>query len=275
MASRRRSSLVALEKISPNRTSPRTNAICRLTPHCVGGNLTPEAILGLSNFQKYDPNNGASCTYAIGSTGRTVLGVPETDRPWTTGSGKNDHQAITFEIANNGGAPDWRMSDAALNAWVNLAVEVARFYGFKKVSYMDKPSHIPRGEAATEAWIKTWAPSDAMIITLHRWYGNKECPGNYFVGKLPELVKRINATLAGAETSVPTPVAAKSSLVRVAVSALNVRKGPGTNYPVVKVLRNDPNTYTIVEEATGIGAAKWGKLKSGIGWIALNHTKPV
>ena len=29
--------------------------------------------------------------------------------------------------------------------------------------------------------------------------------------------------------------------------------------------------YTIVEERTGTGSAKgWGKLKSGVGWIALD-----
>ena len=31
--------------------------------------------------------------------------------------------------------------------------------------------------------------------------------------------------------------------------------------------------YTIVEEKTGIGAVIWGKLKSGVGWIALDDTE--
>ncbi len=56
-------------------------------------------------------------------------------------------------------------------------------------------------------------------------------------------------------------------LVRVSVPALNIRKGPGTNYNIAGVIR-DKGTYTITDEKEG-----WGKLKSGAGWIALKHTK--
>lgn len=31
--------------------------------------------------------------------------------------------------------------------------------------------------------------------------------------------------------------------------------------------------YTIVEEADGPGASKWGRLKSGAGWISLDFVK--
>ena len=30
---------------------------------------------------------------------------------------------------------------------------------------------------------------------------------------------------------------------------------------------------TIVEEASGVGASKWGRLKSGAGWISLDHVQ--
>lgn len=52
---------------------------------------------------------------------------------------------------------------------------------------------------------------------------------------------------------------------------LNIRKGAGTAYPVVGSIK-DKGIYTIVDEASGAGAAKWGKLKSGAGWISLDHT---
>lgn len=32
-----------------------------------------------------------------------------------------------------------------------------------------------------------------------------------------------------------------------------------------------PGVYTIVEESTGAGASKWGKLKSGAGWVSLDY----
>lgn len=55
-------------------------------------------------------------------------------------------------------------------------------------------------------------------------------------------------------------------LVKVTASALNIRKGAGTNNPVVGVIR-DKGTYTIVETKKN-----WGKLKSGAGWICLDYT---
>ena len=59
----------------------------------------------------------------------------------------------------------------------------------------------------------------------------------------------------------------ESFLVKVAVDALNIRKGPGTNYAVAGVIK-DRGVYTIVEKS-----GTWGKLKSGAGWISLKYTK--
>ena len=64
----------------------------------------------------------------------------------------------------------------------------------------------------------------------------------------------------------------KAYTVKVTASALNIRKGPGTNYGTNGVIR-DKGVYTIVGESTGKGATKWGKLKSGAGWISLDYAK--
>ena len=63
--------------------------------------------------------------------------------------------------------------------------------------------------------------------------------------------------------------AATGYKVQVTASALRVRKGPGLNYGVVELIRRG-EVYTIVETKN-----EWGKLKSGKGWIALEHTKKV
>lgn len=60
-------------------------------------------------------------------------------------------------------------------------------------------------------------------------------------------------------------------MVRVKIPDLNIRKGPGTDYARVKYI--PVGVYTIVEEAEGKGASRWGRLKSGIGWIALDYTE--
>ncbi|NMB44729.1 MAG: SH3 domain-containing protein [Clostridiales bacterium] len=58
-------------------------------------------------------------------------------------------------------------------------------------------------------------------------------------------------------------------LVKVTTKGLNIRSGPGTNYDIVDVIR-DQGTYTIVETR-----GEWGKLKSGVGWINLSYTQRV
>jgi hypothetical protein len=76
-----------------------------------------------------------------------------------------------------------------------------------------------------------------------------------------------NATTGGTGATV------KPYLVRVTISDLYIRKGPGTNYGKNGFIK--PGVYTIVAESTGAGAIKWGKLKSGAGWISLDYAKAV
>lgn len=64
----------------------------------------------------------------------------------------------------------------------------------------------------------------------------------------------------------------KPYLIKVTAKSLNIRKGAGTNYAIEGVI-NDFGVYTIVEECNGVGASRWGKLKSGIGWISLDYVK--
>lgn len=59
--------------------------------------------------------------------------------------------------------------------------------------------------------------------------------------------------------------------VRITATDLNIRAGAGTNHPSKGYIK--PGVYTIVEEATSKGATKWGKLKSGAGWISLDFAK--
>lgn len=83
-------------------------------------------------------------------------------------------------------------------------------------------------------------------------------------------------------TQTPTPTPSKpptntfkSYLVRITASnGVNIRKGAGTNNAIVGAIPKG-GAYTIVAESTGQGAKKWGKLKSGAGWIALDYTEKI
>lgn len=70
--------------------------------------------------------------------------------------------------------------------------------------------------------------------------------------------------------SAPVTPTFQAYKVKVTASLLNIRKGAGTNYAICGSIKNK-GVYTIVDEATGKGATKWGKLKSGAGWISLDY----
>ena len=73
-----------------------------------------------------------------------------------------------------------------------------------------------------------------------------------------------------ADISTGSTGTATSYRVRTTADVLNIRKGPGTNYGVAGQIKGK-GIYTIVAEAAGPGATKWGKLKSGAGWISLDY----
>ena len=37
---------------------------------------------------------------------------------------------------------------------------------------------------------------DEMLLTVHRWFANKSCPGDWLVSRLPELADRVTRELA-------------------------------------------------------------------------------
>ena len=70
----------------------------------------------------------------------------------------------------------------------------------------------------------------------------------------------------------------KSYLVRVSIDNLNIRQAPTIHSEAVGFTGKE--TFTIMEEATGIVNAagdksRWGKLKSGRGWICLDYAEKV
>lgn len=70
----------------------------------------------------------------------------------------------------------------------------------------------------------------------------------------------------------------KPYLVKVEVPDLNIRKGPGTDRTKTGKYTGK-GVFTIVEEADGKGASKWGLLKSyqknRDGWISLDYARKI
>lgn len=248
------SSLVSYTKISPFRNSPRNHSIDTISIHCMAGNLSVETCGNL--FCK--DNKNASSNYGIGTDGRIALYVEEQDRSWCTSNAANDNRAITIEVANDGGAPDWHVSDKAMESLIKLVADICKRNNIKELKWQGNKNLI--GQV------------DKQNMTVHRWFAAKACPGDYLYNKHGYIANEVNKILNGqvtppAKPVEPTPAPSASYLVKVTADALNIRKGPGTEYPTNGCIR-DHGVYTIVDTQKN-----WGKLKSGLGWICLDYTQ--
>lgn len=244
------SSLVSYTKISPNRTSPRNHVIDTISIHCAVGQFTAKQLLNLSHFTKYDSKKGSSCNYAVGCDGSIGMGVEEKDRSWCTSSRLNDHRAITIEVASETEHP-YEATDKAYRALINLLVDICKRNNIKELKWKADKSLI--GQA------------DKQNMTVHRWFANKACPGEYLYSRHGQIAKEVNTLLAGKK-----PVYFKPYTVRIAINNLNIRKGPGTNYATTGKYTGK-GVFTIIEESDGKGSKKgWGKLKSNVGWVSLD-----
>lgn len=203
------------------------------------------------------PTRYASANYGIGYDGEIICYVDENDRAYTSSNKANDCQAITIEVANSQNGGNWPISEASWNSLVNLCTDICRRYGFK-LEYDGTPNG---------------------SLTRHNMFAATSCPGPYLQERFPELVEAVNSRLEEQPVPAPTPepetpsdVTETNYLVKVTTDVLNIRKGPGTNYDIAGQIK-DRGVYTIVGESDGKGASKWGKLKSGAGWIALDYTE--
>ena len=246
------SSLVSYTALSPNHSGERTHSIDRITPHCVVGQLSAESICGCFT----SASRKASCNYGIGADGEIALCVEEKNRSWCSSDRDNDQRAVTIECASDKSEP-YTMNSAVYDSLINLCVDICKRNGKSKLLWFgDKDKTL------------SYAPkTDEMVLTVHRWFANKSCPGNWLYERLGDLATRVTNRLGGVVEQTSTKPKTSSYKVKVTVDALNIRKGAGTKFAITGVIR-DRGVYTIVEESDG-----WGKLKSGVGWICLKYTQ--
>ena len=251
------SSLVVYKKLSPNYNA-RNHKIDTISIHCMAGNLSVESCGAL--FAK--SSQAASSNYGIGADGRIALYVEEKNRSWCTSSRSNDHRAVTIEVASDSKAP-YKVTDKAYNALINLCADICKRNGIKKLLWKGDKSLI--GQV------------DKQNMTVHRWFANKSCPGDYLYNLHGKIAEEVNKKLGAVSTTTKTTTtktttsSSKTSFkVKILDNCLNIRKGAGTSYAVVGQIK-DHGVYTIVETKGTVGkSGSWGKLKSGAGWISLN-----
>lgn len=196
------SPLVNYTRISPNSTNQRNQKIDRITIHHMAGNLSIESCgAGFA-----DPKRQASSNYGIGSDGRIGMYVEEANRSWCSGGTKtnngmtgrdNDFRAVTIEVANDGGDPDWHVSDKAIASLIALCADICKRNGIAKLNFT--------GDATGN-------------LTLHNFFAYTLCPGAYLESKIPYIVEQVNKKLGTSNTE---PEA--KTIYRVQVGAYAVK----------------------------------------------------
>ena len=169
------SKLVTYTQLSPHCNKPRCDKIRKITIHHAAGNIT---LQGFSST--FCGTREVSANYGIDSQGRVGMYVEECNRAWTSSSADNDHQAITIEVANDGGAPNWHVSDAALEAAINLCVDICKRNGIAKLNFTgDKNGN----------------------LTMHKYFAATGCPGPYLESKFPYIADEVNKRLGTGSSS--------------------------------------------------------------------------
>lgn len=233
------SDLVSYTKISPNSNNPRNHKIDKITIHHMAGNLSVEGcgeIFAKSSRQ-------ASSNYGVGTDGRVALYVDEANRAWTSSNAANDHRAITIEVANDGGAPDWHVSDKALAATIDLCVDICKRNGIKALNFTgDKTGN----------------------LTMHKYFAYTACPGPYLESKFPYIAEQVNKRLGTSSEPEST------TLYRVQVGAFSVRsnaeamaktlKSAGFDCYIVEdnAKQTDASKKLNTDIAREVIAGKWG-----------------
>ena len=256
------STLVDCKVLSPNHSGKRTKTLCRITPHCVVGQLTAEGIGGCFTSK----SRQASCNYGIGTEGRTVLVVDEVNRSWCSSSNDNDQQAVTIECASDKTAP-YAMNSKVYDKLIKLCADICRRNGKKRLLWL----------GSKEKTLAYSPKSDEMVLTAHRWFANKSCPGDWLYSRYGDLAEQVTRQLGSSGSTIPPSVSAGSSAsgdtvtsfpavpfqVQVIIADLNIRKSPNGEKAGKYTGKG---TFTITEVRNG-----WGKLKSGAGWIWLEN----
>ena len=190
------SPLVSYTKLSPNHSSRRIRPVERITPHCIVGQISVEALGDI-----FSPKaKRASSNYGIGKDGRVGMYVEEANRSWCSNSSDNDQRAVTIECASDA-TPPYAFTDVVYQRLIELCVDICRRNGKKKLLWIED-----KGKA-----LKYNPAPDEMLLTVHRWFSKKSCPGDWMFARMGELAEKVTRELASSSEASSSPTASPGS----------------------------------------------------------------
>lgn len=174
------SQLVDYTYLSPFNSGLRKSSIDRITPHCVVGQCTVESLgywFSLSTTE-------ASSNYGIAKDGKIGMYVEEKNRSWCSSSEENDTRAVTIECASDLSKP-YAMNDLVYESLIDLCVDICKRNGKDKLLWLgDKKKTLSYEPASNE-----------MVITVHRWFADTSCPGDWLYSRLGDLAAKVTSKL--------------------------------------------------------------------------------
>lgn len=215
------SPLATYTRITNNKTTLSSKTINRITIHCFVGQVTAKQ--GVDYFAT--TKNQCSANYVIGYDGSIGCSVNEKDRSWCSSSAANDKQAITIEVASEKTTP-YKVTGKAYAALLNLVEDICRRNGKTKVIWN-----------SNKTIALNYKPADnEVILTVHRWFANKNCPGDYLYNKHSEIASTITSRLNPSAT-----VSKKEEEEEVTQEQFNTMMNNWINEQAKK----DPGTYSV------------------------------
>lgn len=179
------SPMVSYTRLSPNHSGQRTHSIDRITPHCVVGQCSVET-LGEVFAQA---SRQASSNYGVGADGRIGIYVEEKNRSWCSSSNSNDQRSITIECASDT-TPPYTFKNIVYNKLIELCVDICKRNGKTKLLWLeDKDKTLNYNPKPSE-----------MLLTVHRWFANKSCPGDWLYSRMGDLADKVTVRLSSAKT---------------------------------------------------------------------------
>lgn len=227
------SPLVSFTKLSPNHSGKRTHSIDRITPHCVVGQCSVETLGNIF----YPTSRQASCQYGIGVDGRVGMYVEEKNRSWCTSSNSNDQRAITIECASDTEHP-YAFKDVVYNKLIELCVDICKRNGKKKLLWLgDKTKTLNYNPAP-----------DEMVLTVHRWFANKSCPGDWMYSRMGDLASKVTAKLGSGNSE-----SSEDVLYHVQTGAFSKKANADAMAAKLKAAGFD--TYITTKSGTAVSSA--------------------
>lgn len=231
---------------SGDNSGDRWYKVTRITPHCWVGQVSVEN--GLDYFAT--SSRQVSSNYIIGSDGRVGGCVREEWRAWTSSSRDNDNRAITIECASDSSSP-YAFKSAVYEKLIRLCADICKRYGKKKLLWISSKSE------ALSYDVK----DDEMLLTVHRWFSDTDCPGSYLMGRMGDLANQVTAILQG-DTPIPSDT---YTVVTNSGDALRLRKEPNTISAQVGYIPNGTTFHsdTVVEGENVGGCKTWVFYQNG------------